>query len=36
MRIKYYAAKTIKELFSDTSTDKIINFLKETNLFNML
>ena len=29
IRIKYYAAKTIKELFSDTSTDKFINFLKK-------
>ena len=36
IRNKYYTAKTIKELFSDTSTDKIINFLKETNLFNKL
>ena len=29
-------AKTVKELFSDISSDKIINFLKETNLFNKL
>ena len=36
VRNKYYTAKTIKELFSDTSSDKIINFLKETNLFNKL
>ena len=36
IRIKYYTAKTIKELFSDTSSDKIINFLKETNLSNKL
>ena len=33
---KYYAAKTVKELFSDTSSDKIITFLKEINLFNKL
>ena len=36
IRNKYYTTKTIKELFSDTSSDKIINFLKETNLFNKL
>ena len=36
IRTKYYTAKTVKELFSDTSSDKIINFLKETNLFNKL
>ena len=36
IRNKYYTAKTVKELFSDTSSDKIINFLKETNLFNKL
>ena len=36
IRKKYYTAKTVKELFSDTSSDKIINFLKETNLFNKL
>ena len=34
IRKKYYTAKTVKELFSDTSSDKIINFLKETILFN--
>ena len=33
---RYFTAKTVKELFSDTSSDKIINFLKETNLFNKL
>ena len=32
----YYTAKTVKELFNDTSSDKIINFLKETNLFSKL
>ena len=26
IRNKYYTAKTVKELFSDTSSDKIINF----------
>ena len=36
IRNKYYTAKTVKELFNDTSSDKIINFLKETNLFNKL
>ena len=36
IRNKYYTAKTVKELFSDTSSDKIINFLKKTNLFNKL
>ena len=36
IRNKYYTAKTVKELFSDTSSEKIINFLKETNLFNKL
>ena len=36
IRNKYYTAKTVKELFSDISSDKIINFLKETNLFNKL
>ena len=36
IRKKYLTAKTVKELFSDTSSDKIINFLKETNLFNKL
>ena len=33
---KCYTAKTVKELFSDTPSDKIINFLKEINLFNKL
>ena len=33
IRKKYYTAKTVKELFSDTPSDKIINFLKEINLF---
>ena len=33
---RYFTAKTVKELFTDTSSDKIINFLKETNLFNKL
>ena len=33
IRNRYFTAKTVKELFSDTSSDKIINFLKETNLF---
>ena len=32
-RKKYYTAKTVKELFSDTPSDKIVNFLKEINLF---
>ena len=36
IRNKYYTAKTVKELLNDTSSDKIINFLKETNLFNKL
>ena len=36
IRHRYFTAKTVKELFSDTSSDKIINFLKETNLFNKL
>ena len=36
IRKKYFTSKTVKELFSDTSSDKIINFLKETNLFNKL
>ena len=34
IRKKYYTAKTVKELFYDISSDKIINFLKEINLFN--
>ena len=33
---KYCTAKTVKELFNDTLSDKIINFLKEINLFNKL
>ena len=33
---KHYTAKTIEELFSDTPSDKIINFLKEINIFNKL
>ena len=36
IRKKYFTSKTVKELFSDTSSDKIIIFLKETNLFNKL
>ena len=36
IRKKYYTAKTVNDLFSDTSSDKIVNFLKETNLFNKL
>ena len=36
IRKKYFTANTVKELFRDTSFDKIINFLKETNLFNKL
>ena len=36
IRNRYFTAKTVKELFSDTSSDKIIDFLKETNLFNKL
>ena len=36
IRNRYFTAKTVKELFSDTSSDKIINFLKETNLFKKL
>ena len=36
IQTKIITAKTVKELFSDTSSDKIINFLKETNLFNKL
>ena len=36
IRNKYYTAKTVKQLFSETSSDKIVNFLKETNLFNKL
>ena len=36
IRNRYFTAKTVKELFSDTSSDIIINFLKETNLFNKL
>ena len=30
IRNKYYTAKTVRELFSDTSSDKIIKFLKLT------
>ena len=36
IRNRYFTAKTVKELFTDISSDKIINFLKETNLFNKL
>ena len=36
IRKKYFTPNTVKELFNDTSSDKIINFLKETNLFNKL
>ena len=36
IRNRYFTAKTVKELFTNTSSDKIINFLKETNLFNKL
>ena len=36
VRKKNYTAKTVKELFSDTPFDKIMNFLKEINLFNKL
>ena len=36
IRNRYFTAKNVKELFTDTSSDKIINFLKETNLFNKL
>ena len=36
IRKKYSTAKTVKELLSNTSSDKIINFLKVTNLFNKL
>ena len=36
IRNRYFTAKTVKELFCDTSSDKIINFPKETNLFNKL
>ena len=36
IRKKYYTAKSVKELFSDTPSDKIIQFLKEINLFNKL
>ena len=36
IRKKYFTSKTVEELFSDTSSDKIINYLKETNLFNKL
>ena len=33
IRKNYYTTKTVKELFSDTPSDKIINFVKEINLF---
>ena len=36
IRNRYFTSKTVKELFTDISSDKIINFLKETNLFNKL
>ena len=36
IRKKYFTSKTVKELFSDTSSYKIISFLKEFNLFNEL
>ena len=36
IRVKYFNAKTIKELFNDSSNDKIIHFLKEIKLFNKL
>ena len=36
IRKKYYTAKIVKELFNDISSDKIINVLKETTLFNKL
>ena len=33
---KYFNAKTVTQLFNDSSADKIISFLKETNLFSKL
>ena len=36
IRIKYFNAKCVKEFFNDTSTDKIISFLKEIKLFDAL
>ena len=36
IRAKYFNAKTIKELFNDSSNDKSTIFLKEITLFNKL
>ena len=36
LRTKYFNAKTVTELFNDSSADKIISFLKETNPFSKL
>ena len=36
IRTKYFNAKTVTALFNDSTTDKIIACLKETNLFSRL
>ena len=35
IRTKYFNVKTIKELFNDIPTQKILDFLKEIGLFNI-
>ena len=35
IRIKYFNAKCVKEFFNDSSTDKIIGFLKEIKVFSI-
>ena len=36
IRTKYFNVKTIKELFDNISTKKILDFLKEIRLFNKI
>ena len=36
IRTKYFNVKTIKELFNDIPTKKILDFLKEIGLFNKI
>ena len=36
IRTKYFNVKTIKELFNDILTQKILEFLKEIGLFNKI
>ena len=36
IRTKYFNIKTIKELFNDMPTQKILDFLKEIGLFNKI